>query len=203
MRTSALAALVLSMLLAVAEARTDLADLPPLPAPAERDWLVADTGRSAGVFKRDDPRVLVLDNGLVLREFLLGPNAACVGFTQLTTGQQFLRAVGPECTVSVDGRTIPVGGLTGQPVGNYILPEWFDRFEADPDALAFRGFEVGPIEPVTLTGSASLDGKRCSGVYIASTASASSAASGIERSTLSRNAATRPTPSMFDCPART
>ncbi|MCP3902713.1 MAG: alpha-galactosidase [Planctomycetes bacterium] len=120
--------------------------LEPVPAPAERDWLIEPPARRAGVFRGQDPRLLILDNGLIRREFLLEPNVACVGFSQLTTGEQLVRAVGPECEVTIDDEAIAVGGLRGQPVGNYILPEWFDRFEIDPAALAFQGFETGPIE---------------------------------------------------------
>lgn len=125
--------------------RQSLDALPPVPPPATTDWLVTTPDRAAGIYRADD-NTLVLDNGLIQRQFLLHPNAACVGFSQLTTNEQLLRAVGPECELTIDGQTIPVGGLTGQPVGNYLLPEWLDDLQADPQALAFTGFTSGPIE---------------------------------------------------------
>ncbi len=126
--------------------REQLDALPPMPEAEAADWLIHTPSRVAGVFRGRDPRVLVLDNGLMRRKFLLTPNVACVGFTQVRTGEQLVRAVGPECVVTIDGKAIAVGGLIGQPVGNYILPEWFDQFEIDPAALSFRGFSIGSIE---------------------------------------------------------
>ena len=54
----------------------------------------------------------------------------------LMTGASEIRSVRPEAVVEIDGRRFDVGGLVGQPVHNYLLPEWVEGLRADP--LAFR-----------------------------------------------------------------
>ena len=61
----------------------------------------------------------------------------------LATGEALLRAVTPEALVDVDGRSLAVGGLVGQPNRAFLKPEWLERMSADPAALRFAGFEVG------------------------------------------------------------
>ncbi|MBI5864648.1 MAG: hypothetical protein HZB38_09090 [Planctomycetes bacterium] len=123
-----------------------LAALPAPPPPMTGDWLVAPPARTAGVF-RADARTLVLDNGLVRRSFRLAPNLACFALEQLTTGESLLRAVRPECELTIDGMKIAVGGLVGQPIQNFLRPEWLDAMAADPQSFVFEDFESGPIEP--------------------------------------------------------
>ena len=126
--------------------RERLAELPRVPAPEARDWLVEKVSRRAGLWRGETGRELVLDNGLIQRTFLLGPNMACVGFRQLSSGESILRAVLPECRLTIAGKTHDVGGLRGQPIGNFLLPVWYDSLEADADAFRFVDFETGRIE---------------------------------------------------------
>lgn len=114
---------------------------------AERrvDWLAENAPFVARLSHDRQTQSLALDNGLVRREFRLAPNAACVAFDQLTTGQSLLRAIRPEARVTLDGVEYDVGGLLGQPVQNYVLGEWLDTLTSDPAAFQFESFGVEPI----------------------------------------------------------
>lgn len=124
--------------------RAALAALPPAPPPAHEDWLIEAPARTAAAF-RQDADTLILDNGLIRRSLRLSPNAACVGFDQLTTGAALLRGIRSECRLTLDGRTYDVGGLTGQPIGNYLAPSWLAALKADPAAFQFTGFTTAPV----------------------------------------------------------
>jgi len=124
--------------------RAEVKQLPPVPPQEKADWLIK-TQRKAGVFRGTDPRDLVLDNGLIRRTFRLEPNAACIELSQLTSNKSFLRAVLPECRLRIDGKDYPVGGLSGQPIGNYLLPQWLEQMKPVAGSFTFAGFEVKPI----------------------------------------------------------
>jgi hypothetical protein len=107
------------------------------------DWLVGGTDRKAAVFRSDEGRDLILTNGLIRRVFRLEPDGATVAFDNLMTGAPILRGVKPEARVEIDGRAMNVGGLTGQPNYAFLMPEWLDGLERDPEAMHFTGFETG------------------------------------------------------------
>lgn len=89
---------------------------------------------------------LTLGNGLATRVIRLAPNAATVSLDNPITGESLLRAVGPESRVTIDGVEYAVGGLSGQPVKNYLKAEWLDALRDSPDAYHFNGWKEGPIE---------------------------------------------------------
>lgn len=138
-----------SLLPVIAMLLTDLASLPPLSsAPAERgDWLVRPPAAKAALYRSDDNKELILDNGLVRRTFRLAPNAATVGLENRRTGETLLRAVEPEAQLTIDGRQIQVGGLSGQPNRAFLRREWLDTLTAAPDSLPFAGFALGRTAP--------------------------------------------------------
>ena len=105
------------------------------------DWLVDSMERPAEI--HDAPREIVLENELVRRTWRLEPNAACVAFDNLMTGESVLRAVHPEARVTINGVVYDVGGLTGQPNHAYLRPDWLEQMQADPSAFAFVGSEAG------------------------------------------------------------
>ena len=137
-----------SLLLAcVQTAPTDaLAALPLLyaehPGPNGIDWLVEPESRVAAAYRDASGTQLVLDNGLVRRRFVLGPNAACVGFDDLSTGAALLRSVRPEARIVLEGLEFDVGGLVGQPNHAWFDPAWLEDMRADPEAMQFVGFEL-------------------------------------------------------------
>ncbi|MEO1525584.1 MAG: hypothetical protein AAFX06_09110 [Planctomycetota bacterium] len=107
------------------------------------DWLIAPTGFRAGVFRTASPNEIALDNGLIRRTFRTAPNGATVAFDNLQTGVSMLRGVKPEAMLTIDGKPMAVGGLTGQPNYAYLLPEWLDEMQSDESAMQFEGFTVG------------------------------------------------------------
>jgi hypothetical protein len=106
-----------------------------------RDWLVQKTGTHARLY-RDADGHLVFANGLIARTFSVEPDAATIGLDHLVTGQSFLRSVRPEAELVIDGRKFEVGGLTGQPIHNYLLPEWLNTMRAIPGAFHLEKYEL-------------------------------------------------------------
>ncbi len=88
--------------------------------------------------------MLILTNGIAERRFLLSPDFACVSLKNLLSGEQFLRSVKPEVTVTADGVKYPVGGVTGQFEHGFLKPSWFDRF-APSEGFNYRSHRVVPI----------------------------------------------------------
>jgi hypothetical protein len=114
--------------------------------PTGEDWLIKRPQLHAEIFRSNDGRELVLDNGLVRRRFRIEPNVACVGYEDLYNNQQMLRAVHPEARVTIDGQTFDVGGLTGQRNHAFLSEQTIDALQADPNAMQFVGFQTGKIK---------------------------------------------------------
>ncbi len=121
-----------------------LAHIPAVAGPP--DWLVDPSSFRATVREEPSRKELVLSNGLAKRVIRLVPAAATVAIEDLTTGEHLLRAVGPEARVELDGQSFPIGGLTGQPVKNYLKDEWLDTLKPEPTAYRFVSWSEGPIE---------------------------------------------------------
>ncbi len=108
-----------------------------------KDWLIDPSSYRASVNRSVDGREVVLENGLVRRVLRLTPNAATVAYDNSITGQSILRSVRPEAVVEIDGRKYNVGGLSGQPVHNYLDPRWIERLKADPNTFQFQSIKIG------------------------------------------------------------
>ena len=123
----------------------DVDSLPVLSAAGQArvDYLLDPDPFVARVGRDVEGREIVLDNGLIRRVWRIEPNAACVSFDNLTSGEALLRSVRPEARITVDGTEHSVGGLVGQPGHAFLTPAWLDTMRADPDALHFTGLEVG------------------------------------------------------------
>lgn len=107
------------------------------------DWLIQPPAAPADVAVSEDGRELVMQNGLISRTWRLQPNAACVAFDNLVTGQSMLRSVRPEARLTLDGVSYDVGGLVGQPNHAYLTPAWLEAMTADPKSMQLVGYEVG------------------------------------------------------------
>ena len=114
------------------------------PAGRAADWLVDPSSFHATVTTNAAANEIALENGLVRRVFKLSPAAATVGLDNLMTGESVLRSVRPEAQVTLAGKKFDVGGLTGQPVQNYLSPEWLAQMKANPAAFQFTGMSLGP-----------------------------------------------------------
>jgi hypothetical protein len=112
---------------------------PLLPA----DWLIDGSSNKATLLHQRNGQEVVLTNGLVRRVFRLSPNAATIALDNLMTGESLLRSVRPEASLTLNDSALAVGGLTGQPVQNYFLPEWLDRMSANPRDLHYLRMEEG------------------------------------------------------------
>ena len=111
----------------------------------KNDWLVEPVNANANVYI--EPHVgLVFSNGIVSRTFRISPNCATTGLDNIVTNEAFLRSVRPEAEVTIDGITINVGGLTGQPIHNYLKSEWIDSLEADPASMQFKEYRIEDVK---------------------------------------------------------
>ena len=114
-----------------------------LPLPITADWLVASVTRRAELIHQGQE--IVLDNGLLRLSFHQGANLARVGIDQLSSHASLLRAIRPEAEITLDGQAQSVGGLVGQPIGNYLNQAWIKDLRADPASLKFTGYTQKPI----------------------------------------------------------
>lgn len=112
---------------------------------SKTDWLITGNAQRSAVYKTPEGH-MVLSNGLVSRTFTVNPNGATVGLDNLVTNEALVRAVSPEAVIWVNGHEINVGGLTGQPIGNYLLPEWIPGMKADPYSLKLQSYTSTPIK---------------------------------------------------------
>ncbi len=115
------------------------------PVAVKSDWLVAPITQKAALFQDKDKNI-ILSNGLISRTFSISPDVATIGFDNLMTNQGLLRSVRPEAEVEIDGIKISVGGITGQPIHNYLLPEWIKTMSSNPAAFHFKSYETGPAK---------------------------------------------------------
>ena len=111
----------------------------------QKDWLVEPTGTHARLY-RDGDGHLVFANGLVARTFATDPDGATISMKRLETGEEFIRSVRPEAELVIDGRHFFVGGLTGQPIHNYLLPEWLSTMQPYPGAFHLERYELYDVK---------------------------------------------------------
>ncbi|HZY61966.1 MAG TPA: hypothetical protein VFE38_05515 [Edaphobacter sp.] len=107
------------------------------------DWLLDSSSYKAKISRQNDDKEIVLSNGLLRRVFRLAPNATTIAFDNLTTDESVLRSIRPEATLTIDDYALAVGGLHGQPVQNYFLPEFLDHMTANARDFHFLRVEEG------------------------------------------------------------
>jgi hypothetical protein len=113
---------------------------------SDPDWLINPDPYTSNIIIMDEQGTIELKNGLINRTFILKPNAATVSLKHLVTGEEFVRSIRAEAAVEINGMTFHIGGLIGQPVHNYLLPEWIDNMEADPLAFRYTGHTAGKTQ---------------------------------------------------------
>ncbi len=112
----------------------------------EQDWLVTPVTSKAQVYTSTDGKDIILYNGLLKRVFRLQPNVACTDYTNLANGQQLLRSIKPEASITIDGKVYAVGGLHGQKENAYLLPEWINSYTANDSDFHFLSYEVSELK---------------------------------------------------------
>lgn len=118
----------------------------PLPAPGY-DWLLQNEKAQTTVSQANQGKDIVLSNGLVSRVFRVFPNLATIDIQNLMTGQNMLRAVSNEGTLTIDGRLYQLGGLDGQPEFGYTQYKWVDQMKPFANSFRVVNFEVSDITP--------------------------------------------------------
>lgn len=108
------------------------------------NWVYHPPTISVSIKRNSMENTVSLSNGLIGRTFLVQPNLATVSFKNFQTGEEFVRATVPEATITLNGSTFAVGGLTGQPDRGFLLPEWFQSLKSIPNSFQFTGYKTGP-----------------------------------------------------------
>ena len=107
----------------------------------QTDWLIEKSEAKAQLFQNSNGE-LVFSNGIISRVFTLSPNGACIGLQHLGNRESFLRSVRPEAIVKIDGMSISVGGLIGQPIHNYLLHSWIKDMKSDPSSFQLVDYKI-------------------------------------------------------------
>lgn len=110
-----------------------------------KDWLLNQV-KQPTILYADEKGNLVLSNGLVSRTFSQKPNGATIGLEHLQTGESFLRSVRPEAEIQIDGINFEVGGLNGQPIHNYLLPEWLESMQVNPASFKLIHYKIDNVK---------------------------------------------------------
>jgi hypothetical protein len=111
------------------------------------DWLIKPVTQKASIFKSNDGKDIILYNGLLKRIFRITPNVVCTDFTNMSNGQQLLRAVKPEAKVTADGKEYNIGGLYGQTEKAYLLTDWLSQLKDDANDFHLTNITSNPIKP--------------------------------------------------------
>jgi len=110
------------------------------------DWLIKPIKDRAQVIITGDKKNITLNNGLVKRVFRIQPNVACIDYENLSNGQQLLRAIKPEASVTIDGRVYNIGGLYGQTENAYLQADSVDRYQAHEQDFYFSGYKITDLQ---------------------------------------------------------
>ncbi len=129
---------------------TQISDIGVIPSTMingiSHDWLLKSADTKAGLYRNTESNELTLSNGIISRSFRITPNAATVSFKVLSTQQEHIRAIKPEAVVTINGFTMDVGGLIGQPNLAFLYPDWLNEMTANPLSFQYRGFTYGVPE---------------------------------------------------------
>ncbi|MFV0506548.1 MAG: NPCBM/NEW2 domain-containing protein [Bacteroidales bacterium] len=130
---------LLSLLRKLPEIKTPLAE-------PEFDWLISPERAKAGVFRASNGKDLIISNGLVARIFRVSPNLATIDYFNQMTSESMLRAVSSEGTLTIDGSSYDIGGLSPQPDYGYTMTEWVDQLTSTANAFQVQDFEVKALD---------------------------------------------------------
>ena len=117
----------------------------PMVNAQKTDWLIKPTAQKAVISIQN--KQLILDNGLVRRVFLLDPNASCISYTNLSSGQELLRSIEPEARLVLNGQSYNVGGLSGQKEKAYLRLEVENNLQKKDSDFVFTNYRISDIKP--------------------------------------------------------
>lgn len=115
----------------------------PIISITAQDWLIDGSSYQSTVQTTHEGKRIELTNGLLRRTFLLSPNVATIALDNLMTGESELRAVRPEALLTINGKDYPVGGLTGQPVNNFLTEEFINNMQSCDSAFTLVDYQIG------------------------------------------------------------
>ncbi|WP_220377797.1 MULTISPECIES: LamG domain-containing protein [unclassified Arenibacter] len=111
-----------------------------------KDWLINKIDEPVKLFVKKSMDGLTsmfqLNNGLVSRTFYVSDNIACVGYTNLSNGAEYVRAVKPEARIMLDSTWYDIGGLQGQPEKSYLMESWYSKMTSNPNAFGLVKIET-------------------------------------------------------------
>ncbi|MCX2477766.1 alpha-galactosidase [Pedobacter sp. MC2016-15] len=113
----------------------------------QADWLITKITDRAEIFVSEDHKDIILDNGLLRRTFRLRPNLSCTDFTNLSNGQQLLRAVKAEARITINGKDYNIGGLYGQPEKGYLKIEWINQLRSYAGDFQYKSYDITTVMP--------------------------------------------------------
>ena len=109
------------------------------------DWLLDASGSEAFIKASEDGRTLTIGNAMLSRTFTLSPSLSTVSLLNRMTGEEMVRAVSPEGTLTIDGREYSIGGLDGQPERGFLEEGWVSSMTPSEDSFLYRGYTEGTI----------------------------------------------------------
>ena len=116
------------------------------PLPAQKvDWLIQPPAQKASIYVKNNQ--LVLNNGLVQRVFLLSPNASCISYINLTSGQELIRSIEPEAKLILNGQSYNVGGLKGQKEKAYLKLDAENSLHLQETDFVFSKYTIDTLTP--------------------------------------------------------
>ena len=132
-----------------ARLQSKIGALPKVALPLQQpqyDWLINPSEAKAEVRATADGKGVVLTNGLVARVFRVTPNLATVDLVNQMTGENMLRAVSGEGSLSLDGTLYQIGGLRGQVERGYLEYKWIDDMTTVPNSFMVEDMAIEPVK---------------------------------------------------------
>lgn len=112
----------------------------------ESDWYLVQNQFKAKIGRDTASKQIILTNGLISRSIRITPDATTIGLENYLTGESMLRGVKAEARITLNGEEYAIGGLEGQVEYAYLLPEWIEKFTANPKAFHVNGYQIQPIQ---------------------------------------------------------
>lgn len=115
-----------------------------IPESAGEDWLLSRSSVKASV-GRGIKGELVLSNGYISRSINLNKNAATLSLQNLSTGEEYVRAVMPEASITIDNQQFDIGGLKGQRNLSYLNKAWMPEMYTSVSDFKLNTIDIGNI----------------------------------------------------------